>query len=139
MTDREEHRDRRERCHAELAVVRAPGPPPDETSVEETPREAMDPDEILFPDPFDRPSDFAPIPQPEARFSDVLELAGHITFVILVTVAAPLLLLWAAYRLYRWLPFETMALTIVSAGALWSYRDRLGPLARRLLFGREQR
>lgn len=101
--------------------------------------EARDPDEVLFPAPFRDPADFAPIPPPQARVSDLLELAGHIAFVLFVTVAIPLAILWAGYRLYRWLPFETMALAVVSGAALWAYRDRLAPLLRRLLFGRAPR
>ena len=95
-----------------------------------------DPDEVLFPAPFRDPADFAPIPPPQARLADLLELAGHTGFVLLVTVLLPLVVLWAGYRLYRWLPFETMALMVVSAAALWAYRDRLLPLIKRILFGR---
>lgn len=144
MTDSARPEDGEGRAQIDLAVVRPSSPPPDETASppvndEDPSGEALDPDEILFPDPFDQPSDFAPIPPPEARLRDLIELIGHIIFVILLTVVAPLTLIWAAYRLYRWLPFETMALVIVSMGALWSYRDRLGPLLRRVIFGREQR
>lgn len=95
-----------------------------------------DPDEVLFPAPFRDPADFAPIPPPQARLADVLELAGHTGFVLLVTVILPLAVLWAGYRLYRWLPFETMALVVVSAAALWAYRDQLLPLIKRILLGR---
>ncbi|MCZ2153020.1 MAG: hypothetical protein LC114_03795 [Bryobacterales bacterium] len=144
MIDSARPEDGEGRVQNGLAVVRPSSPPPDETASppdndEDSSGEALDPDEILFPDPFDQPSDFAPIPPPEARLRDLIELIGHITFVILLTVVAPLTLIWAAYRLYRWLPFETMALVIVSMGALWSYRDRFGPLLRRVIFGREQR
>ncbi len=107
----------------------------DDAREDDAPLEALDPDEVLFPDPFQEPADFEPIPPAQARLADLLELAGHIAFVILVTVIIPLAILWAGYRLYRWLPLETMALVIVSGGALWSYRDRLGSLLRRLLFG----
>lgn len=109
--------------------------PADPAREEDTVLEPVDPDEVLFPEPFREAADFAPIPAPQARLADVLELTGHIAFVLLVTMVIPLAILWAGYRLYRWLPFETMALAIVSAGALWSYRDRLGPLLRRLLLG----
>lgn len=106
---------------------------------EDAPLEVLDPDEVLFPDPFHEAADFAPIPAPQARLADVLELVGHIAFVLLVTMVIPLAILWAGYQMYRWLPLETMALAIVSAGALWTYRDRLGPLLRRLLLGPKPR
>lgn len=107
----------------------------DDAREDDVPLEALDPDEVLFPDPFRDPADFEPIPPAQARLADLFELTGHIAFVLLVTVIIPLTILWAGYRLYRWLPLETMALVIVSGGALWSYRDRVGPLLRRLLFG----
>jgi hypothetical protein len=113
----------------QIAPARLPDPPPTEL-------QPRDPDEVLFPAPFRDPADFAPIPPPQARLSDLLELAGHTGFVLLVTVLLPLVVLWAGYRLYRWLPFETMALMVVSAAALWAYRDRLLPLIKRILFGR---
>lgn len=134
-SEREEHRETGMAVvphHSERSGREAPNPA--ECEVDAAP-EALDPDEVLFPDPFREPADFAPIPAPQARLSDVFELAGHIAFVLLVTVVIPLAMLWAGYRLYRWLPFETMALAVVSAAALWSYRDRLGPLLRRLLLG----
>lgn len=107
----------------------------------EAPRVPVDPavrnpDEVLFPAPFRDPADFAPIPPPQARLADLVELLGHTGFVVLVTVVLPLLTVWAGYRLYRWLPFETMALLIVSAAALWAYRDRLLPLVKRIVLGR---
>jgi hypothetical protein len=113
-----------------IQPARPPEPP---TPTDLQPR---DPDEVLFPAPFRDPADFAPIPPPQARLADLLELAGHTGFVLLVTVLLPLVVLWAGYRLYRWLPFETMALMVVSAAALWAYRDRLLPLIKRILFGR---
>ncbi|MCC6264729.1 MAG: hypothetical protein IT169_14215 [Bryobacterales bacterium] len=130
MTVVPHHSERRDHCREA----------PDQAECKsDTAPESLDPDEVLFPDPFREPADFAPIPAPQARLSDVLELAGHIAFVLLVTVVIPLTMLWAVYRLYRWLPFETMALAVVSAAALWSYRDRLGPLLRRLLLGAKPR
>lgn len=144
MTD---HPEREERPQPGMEIVpRAPrrhasggGKPADPAREEDAALEPVDPDEVLFPEPFREPADFAPIPAPQARLADVLELTGHIAFVLLVTMVFPLAILWAGYRLYRWLPFETMALAIVSAGALWSYRDRLGPLLRRLLLGPKPR
>jgi hypothetical protein len=102
------------------------------------PLEARDPDDVISPPPFRNAEDFAPIPPPRASLADVVELGGHMVFVLIVTVLLPLIALWGMYRLYRWLPFETMALLIVSAAALWAYRDRIGPQARRLLFGRRK-
>lgn len=144
MTERPEHEERPEtgltivprhpdrRGHGREEAAR-------DDSEEDASLESLDPDEVLFPDPFHEPADFAPIPAPQARLADVLELAGHIAFVLLVTMVIPLAILWAGYRMYRWLPLETMALAIVSAGALWTYRDRLGPLLRRLLLGPKPR
>lgn len=100
---------------------------------------ARDPDEVISPPPFRDPGDFAPIPPPRASLRDVAELFGHILFVLLVAVVLPLTVLWFAYRLYLWLPFETMALIVVGLACAWAYRDRLGPLARRLLLGSERR
>ena len=122
------------RRHAAGGEAPAPHSPGEDAAAE-----PVDPDEVLFPEPFREPADFEPIPEPQARLADVLELTGHIAFVLLVTMVVPLAILWAGYRLYRWLPFETMALAIVSAGALWSYRDRLGPMLRRLLLGPKPR
>lgn len=128
-----------ERPETGMAIVPRPpethGQGHEDTYDDDAALDALDPDEVLFPDPFREPADFAPIPPPQAHLADLFELAGHIAFVLLVTVIIPLAILWAGYRLYRWLPLETMALVIVSGGALWSYRDRLGPLLRRLLFG----
>lgn len=144
MTDSSE---RKERPQSGMEIVRRPSNPHacarDEATEndreEHAALDSVDPDEVLFPDPFHEPADFAPISAPQARLADVLELAGHIAFVLLITIVIPLAILWAGYRLYRWLPFETMALAIVSAGALWSYRDRLGPRVRRLLLGTKPR
>jgi hypothetical protein len=120
--------------NASPLLAMPPNPP-------EAPRVPVDPavrnpDEVLFPAPFRDPADFAPIPPPQARLADLVELLGHTGFVVLVTVVLPLLTVWAGYRLYRWLPFETMALLIVSAAALWAYRDRLLPLVKRIVLGR---
>lgn len=104
---------------------------------EPVPLEPRDPDEVLSPPPYRDPGDFAPIPPPKASLADFVELAGHISFVILVTVVIPLFAIWGAYRLYRWLPIETMALTIVGLASLWAYRDRLAPVLRRVIFGRD--
>lgn len=110
----------------------------EEQDGESDPLLAKDPDDIISPPPFRDAEDFAPIPPPKASLADVAELGGHMVFVILVTVLLPLIVLWGMYRLYRWLPFETMALLIVSGAALWAYRDRIGPQAKRLLFGRNK-
>lgn len=99
---------------------------------------ARDPDEVLSPPPFRDPDDFKPIPPPRASLQDLLELVWHIGFVIVVTVLVPLTLIWATYRLYRWLPFETMALVIAGLAGAWAYRDRLGPLLKRLVVGRDR-
>ena len=88
----------------------------------EAPLVGRDPDEVLPPEPFRDPDDFAPIPPPKATLADVLELLGHIAFVLLITVLIPLAVIWAIYRLYRWLPFETMALVIAGLASLWAYR-----------------
>ncbi len=98
-----------------------------------------DPDEILSPEPFRDPNDFAPLPPPRATIGDVLELAWHIAFVLLVTVVIPIAILWGVYRLYRWLPMETMALGIAAVAAAWAYRDRLGELMKWVVLGREHK
>lgn len=105
----------------------------------EAPLDSRDPDEVLAPPPFRDPGDFAPLPTPRATFGDLLELAWHILFVLCVTVAAPLAILWVIYRLYRWLPMETMALAIAGLAAAWAYRDRIGDLLKRILVGRDKR
>ncbi|MCW5966666.1 MAG: hypothetical protein KIT83_21690 [Bryobacterales bacterium] len=113
---------------------------PDETQhPDEAPLEARDPDEVLAPPPFRDPSDFAPLPPPRATIGDLLELAWHIFFVLCITVLVPLAILWAVYRLYRWLPMETMALAIAGLAAAWAYRDRIGDLLKRILVGRDKR
>jgi len=101
--------------------------------------ELREPDEVLLPPPFRDPGDFAPIPPPRASLRDVAELIGHITFVLLVTVVIPVTLVWLVYRLYRWLPFETMALVIAGLASAWAYRDRLGGLLRRVVLGQDKR
>lgn len=98
---------------------------------------ARDPDEVLAPPPFRDPNDFAPLPPPRATVRDVLELGWHIAFVLLVTVVIPLALLWTVYRLYRWLPMETMAMAIAGLAAAWAYRDKLGGVLRRVVLGGE--
>ena len=111
MTDSSE---RKERPQSGMEIVRRPSNPHacarDEATEndreEHAALDSVDPDEVLFPDPFHEPADFAPIPAPQARLADVLELAGHIAFVLLITIVIPLAILWAGY-LYRWLPFET--------------------------------
>ncbi len=100
--------------------------------------EARDPDEILSPEPFRDPSDFAPLPPPRASIGDVLELAWHIVFVLCVTVVIPLASLWAIYRLYRWLPMETMALAIAGLASAWAYRDKLGGVLHRVVLGKDR-
>ena len=100
--------------------------------------ELREPDEVLLPPPFRDPNDFAPIPPPRATLRDVVELVGHIVFVITVTVVIPVTLVWLVYRLYRWLPFETMALVIAGLASAWAYRDRLGALLRRVFLGRDR-
>ncbi len=100
---------------------------------------ARDADEIISPPPFRDPADFAPLPPPRASFRDVLELFGHISFVIFVAVVIPVTLMWFAYRLYLWLPFETMGLLVTGMACAWAYRDRLGPLLRRIVLGKDKR
>lgn len=97
---------------------------------------ARDPDEIISPEPFNDPADFAPLPPPKASFRDVLELVGHTTFVIVVVVVIPIAIMWMLYQFYIRLPFETMSLVIVGMACLWAYRDRIGGLLHRIVLGR---
>ncbi|MCU0226893.1 MAG: hypothetical protein MUF01_04575 [Bryobacterales bacterium] len=123
------------------ASARQPQSPPggDDTLQEaHDTQPARDPDEVLSPEPFRDPNDFAPLPPPRASLRDLLELAGHIVFVVFITVVIPITVLWAMYRLYRWLPMETMALGIAGLAAAWAYRDRLGGRLRRALVGRDR-
>lgn len=99
---------------------------------------ARDADEIISPPPFRDPADFAPLPPPKASFRDVVELFGHISFVILVSVIVPVAFLWFSYRLYLWLPFETIGVLITGLACAWAYRERLGPMAKRILVGRDK-
>jgi len=111
----------------------------DTTVPEDAELEARDPDEILYPAPFRDPNDFAPLPPPRATVRDVLELGWHILFVLTITLVVPLAVMWAFYRLYRWLPFETMAMMIAGLASAWAYRDRLGDLLRRMLVGQDRK
>jgi len=114
-----------------------PNDPRHDTPLANIDTPARDADEIISPPPFRDPADFAPLPPPKASFRDVLELFGHIFFVILVCVVIPVTLMWVAYRLYLWLPFETMGVVITGLACAWAYRDRIGPLVRRIVLGQE--